>query len=72
MQTPLILEILRNPKFSCPVAGHVIIGNLKIISDSRIHSVIFKGPKYGFRSRIDFKKYRKEIPAALNDFSPLV
>ena len=31
---------------SCLRAGHVITGNLKIISDSRIRSIIAKGPKY--------------------------
>ena len=50
-----------------PAAGHVITGNLKIISDSRIRSIIC-GPKYRFPSRIDLKKCREEIAAALNDF----
>ena len=31
-----------------PAAGHVITGNLRIISDSRIRSIIAKGPKYRF------------------------
>ena len=44
-------------------------GNLKIISDSRIHYIVSKGPKYRFPSRIDFKKCREEIASALNDFS---
>ena len=43
-------------------------GHLKIISDSRIRYIVFKGPKYRFPSRIDFKKCREEIASALNDF----
>ena len=45
-----------------------MIGNLKIISDSRIRYIVSKGPKYRFPSRIDFKKCREEIASALNDF----
>ena len=33
-----------------------------------MRSIICKGPKYRFSSRIDFKKCREEIAAALNDF----
>ena len=43
-------------------------GNLKIISDSRIRSIVSKGPKYRFPSLIDFKNYREEKTSALNDF----
>ena len=49
-------------------AGHIIIGNLKIISDSRIRSIISKGPKYRLPSQIDFNKCREEIAVALNEF----
>ena len=42
--------------------------NLKIISDSRIHYIVSKRPKYRFPSRIDFKKCKEEIASALNDF----
>ena len=41
-----------------PPAGHVITGNLKIISDSRIRSTIARGPKYRFPVQIDFQKCR--------------
>ena len=51
-----------------PAAGHIMTGNLKIISDSRIRYTVSKGPKYRFPSRIDFKKCREEIASALNDF----
>ena len=51
-----------------PAAGHIMTGNLKIISDSRIRYIVSKGPKYRFASRIDFKKCREEIASALNDF----
>ena len=49
-------------------AGHIITGNLKIISDSRIRSIISKGPKYRLPSQIDFNKCREEIAVALNKF----
>ena len=55
-------------KFIYPAAGHIMIGNLKIISDLRIRYIISKGPKYRFPSRIDFKKCREEIESVLNDF----
>ena len=38
----LILSMLTS------AASHVITGNLRIISDSRIRSIIAKGPKYRF------------------------
>ena len=49
-------------------AGHIITGNLKIISDSRIRSIISKGPKYRLPSQIDFNKCTEEIAVALNEF----
>ena len=58
----------KDSKFIYPAAGHIMTGNLKIISDSRIRYIVSKGPKYRFPSRIDFKKYREEIASALNDF----
>ena len=51
-----------------PAAGHIMTGNLKIISDSRIRYIVSKGPKYRFPSRIDFKNCREELASALNDF----
>ena len=44
-----------------PAAGHVITDNLKIISDSRIRSIIAKGPKYKFPVQIDFQKCREKL-----------
>ena len=55
-------------KFCYEPAGHIITGNLKIISDSRIRSIISKGPKYRLPSLIDFNKCREEIAVALNEF----
>ena len=46
----------------------IITGNLKIISDSRIRSIISKGPKYRLPSQIDFNKCREEKAVALNEF----
>ena len=42
--------------------------NLKIITDSRIRSIILKGPKYRFPAHIDFNKCRETIASALNDY----
>ena len=58
----------KDSKFMYPAAGHIMTGNLKIISDSRIRYIVSKGPKYRFPSRINFKKCREEIASALNDF----
>ena len=55
-------------KFIYPAAGHIITGNLKIISDSRIRYILSKGPKYRFLSRGDLKKCREEISSAFYDF----
>ena len=58
----------KDSKFIYPAAGHIMTGNLKIISDSRIHYIVSKAPKYRFPPRIDFKKCREEIASALNGF----
>ena len=55
-------------KFIYPSAGHVVIGNLNIIPDSRIHNIVSKCPKYRFPSHIDFNRCREDIASALNDF----
>ena len=44
------------------------MGNLRIISDSRIRSIIAKGPKYSFPVHIDFQNCREKIAASLNKF----
>ena len=49
-------------------AGHIVTGDLKIITDSRILSIICKGPKYRFPVLIDFKSCREEIAGALQEF----
>ena len=56
------------PKYVYPAAGHVITGNLKIISDSRIRSIIAKSPKYRFPVQIHFLKCREKIAGSLNEF----
>ena len=63
-----IHEIVKNSKFRYEPAGHIITGNLKIISDSRIRSIISKGPKYRLPSQIDINKCREGIAVALNEF----
>ena len=59
----------QNSNYLYPPAGHVITGNLNVIPDARVRSIISKGPKYRFPSNIDFSKCRREIAASLNDFS---
>ena len=56
----------KDSKFCYQPAGHITSGNLKIISDSRIRSIIAKGPKYRFPAHIDFTKCREAIAKALN------
>ena len=46
----------------------VITGDLRIISDSRICSIISKGPKYRFPAHIDFTKCREAVVKELNDY----
>ena len=63
-----IHEIVKNSKFCYAPADHIITGNLKIISDSRIRSIISKGPKHRLPSQIDFNKCNEEIAAAFYEF----
>ena len=39
----------------------VITGNLRMISDSRIRSIIAKGPKYRFPVHTNFQKCREKL-----------
>ena len=55
-------------KYCYQPAGHIVIGDLKIITDSRIRSIICKGPKYRFPVPIDLKSCREEIAGALQEF----
>ena len=64
----LSLEIVKIQKKNYQPAGHIVTGNLKIISDSRIRKIVSKGPKYRFPSYITFEKCREKIASALNDF----
>ena len=56
----------KNSKYVYP--GHIITGNLKIISDSWIRSIITRGPKYMFPVQIDSQKCHEKIAASLNEF----
>ena len=40
-----LFDLLECPVMLMTLMGHVITGNLKIISDSRIRSILAKGPK---------------------------
>ena len=64
----MILEIIKILNFVIQPAGHIVTGNLKIITDSRFRSVISKGPKYRFPDHIDFNKCWETIASALNDY----
>ena len=55
-------------KFCYQPVGHIVTGNLKIITDSRIRSIILKGPINRFLAHIDFNKCRETIASALNDY----
>ena len=59
----------KDSKFCYQSMNHIVTGNLKIITDSRIRSVISEGPKYRFPARIDFNKCRETSVNALNDYS---
>ena len=52
-------------KYVYPAADHVITGNLRIIFDSRIRSIIAKGPKYRFPVH---KTCREKIAESLNEY----
>ena len=70
----LILKILFQTlnivktKYCVQLTGYLIKGDLKIITDSRIQSIICKGPKYRFPLPIDFKSCREEIAGDLQEF----
>ena len=57
----------KESKYCYQPAGHIITGDLKCITDSRIWYFICKGPKYRFPSQIDFNKCREEICGSLQD-----
>ena len=48
--------------------GHIVTGKLKIITDSRIRSIISKESKYRFPAHIDFSKCRETIASALKNY----
>ena len=61
-------RVCKDSKYCYQPAGHIVTGDLKIITDSRIRSIICKGPKYRFPVPIDFKSCREEIAGALQEF----
>ena len=58
----------KDSKYCYQPAGLIVTGYVKIITDSRIWSIICKGPKYRFPLPIDFKSCREEIAGALQEF----
>ena len=62
-------------KYCYQPAGHIVTGDLKIITDSRIRSIIYKGPKYRFLVQIDLnhvvrklqEPYKNFVIAGVND-----
>ena len=61
----------KDSKFCYQQAGHIVTGNLNVVTDSRIRSVISKGPKYKFAAHIDINKCRETIANALNYYCTL-
>ena len=57
-----------SPKRKRISQGYVITDNLRIISDSRIRSIIAKGPKYRFPVHVDFQKCREKLQHLLMNF----
>ena len=55
LQTPFPFGLMIIFTKDYSAVGHVLNGNWKIISDSKILQIVSKGPKYGFPSNIDFK-----------------
>ena len=49
----------KDSKYCYQPTGHIVTGDLKIITDSRIRYIICKGPKYRFPVPIDFKSCRE-------------
>ena len=58
----------KDSKYCYQHVRHIVTGDLKIITDSRIWSIICKGPKCRFPSLIDFTKCHEEIVGALQEF----
>ena len=58
----------KDSKYCYQPACHIVTGDLKIITKSRVWSIICKGPKYRFPVPIDFKSCREEIAGALQEF----
>ena len=70
---PYIHSVNNLTRLCCTGMVHMFIccrftGNLKIITDSQIRSVISKGPKYRFPAHNDFNKCRDTKAIALNDY----
>ena len=63
----LTLEIVKT-KYCYQPAGHIVTGDFKKITDSRIRSIICKGPTYRFPLPLDFKSCREEIAGAIQEF----
>ena len=51
-----------------PSAGRLVAGNLGVISDARVHSIVSRGPKYRFPSGVGFPECRRGIAASLSGF----
>ena len=58
----------KDSKYCYQPAGHIVTGDLKIITYSRIQSIICKGPKYRFPVPIDFKSCHEDIAGAFQEF----
>ena len=54
-------------KYCYQPPGHIVTGDLKIITNSRIGYIICKGPNYWFPLPIYFKSCREEIAGTLQE-----
>ena len=52
----------------CLPAGQIVMGDLGVITDSGVRSVVCGGPGCGFSLPIDLKSCRDEIAGALQEF----
>ena len=47
--------------------GHIIIGNLNIVSNERLHQLISKDPKYENQNKFDLRKLKKKYKLVLSN-----
>ena len=56
-----------NTSFCDPVHKHIVTGDLKVIQNNRLRSLLSKGPKYREQERIRWDKVLDSIQAGITD-----